>query len=204
MRESLESNGDWTIHQVGAIAPDPDRKRSMQSNVPPNHPLRRLFRGMVEQVFMTELGICDTRLTDYLSAMLGDFVHVDTIFRLHDVDGGVIREISRAEAEAYLGPHVSASARRRLVNRYIGDFTLFWTGVYPESLRLRRRGADRLHQYVAQGRRSYGIASELSENDTDPPAELLQKLSEEFESCVHGLHLVRESWRLGDSDSSQN
>lgn len=166
----------------------------MVSKIAKGHPLRRLFGGLVEQVFMTELGICDPRLTDYVGGLLGDFVHVDAIFRLRTVDGTVIREISQAEADAYLGPEVGGTLRRRLINRYIGDFTLFWSGVYPESLR-RRRGVDRLHEYVVQGRRCYGIASELSDEQVEPPAALLRKLSEEFESCVHGLHLVRESWR---------
>lgn len=102
----------------------------MVSRITSRHPLRRLFRGLVEQVFMAELGVCDTRLTDYLSALLGDFVHVDAIYRLRTVDGEVIREVSRAEAEAYLGPEVDGTCRTRLINRYIGDFTLFWTGVY--------------------------------------------------------------------------
>ena len=166
----------------------------MVSNISPGHPLRRLFGGLVEQVFMIEMGICDTQLTDYLGAMLGDFVHVDAIFRLHTVDGGVIREVSQAEAEAYLGPEIDGTLRTRLINRYIGDFTLFWTGVYPESLRGRGAGVDRLHEYLLQGRRSYGIASELSGARTEPPATLLRKLSDEFECCVHGLRLVRAGW----------
>jgi hypothetical protein len=168
------------------------------------HPLRRLFRGLVEQAFMSELGICDIQLTDYLSALLCDFVHVDAIFRLRTVDGEIIRDISRAEADAYLGPYVDGTRRTWLVNRYIGDFTLFWTGVYPESLRARRAGVNRLQEYLSQGRRSYGIASELSMPDASPPAELLRRLSDEFESCVYGLHLVREGWQQLAADSETN
>jgi hypothetical protein len=172
----------------------------MLPKIPQSHPLRRLFGGLVEQVFMTEMGICDTRLTDYLSALLSEFVHVDAIFRLHTVDGEVIREVSRVEAEAYLGPEVDGTLRARLVNRYIGDFTLFWTGVYPEGLRCRAGRTDRLHEYLLQGRRSYGIASELSTDQAEPPAALLRRLSAEFEACMHGLHLVREGWQqLGAS-----
>ncbi len=167
----------------------------MHSRVPENHPLRKLFRGLVEQVFMTEIGICDPKLTDYLSGLLAEFVHMDSIYRLRTVDGRVIRELSQAEAEAYLGPHVDNTTRRLLINRYIGDFTLFWTGVYPESLRSRHWARDRLQEYLRQGRRAYGIAGELADADTEPPASLLRQLADEFENCVHGLHLVREGWR---------
>ena len=176
----------------------------MVSRIAKDHPLRRLFGGLVEQVFMTEMGICDPRLTDYLSAMLTDFVHVDAIYRLRTADGRVIREVSRVEAEAYLGPEIDPTARRRVINRYIGDFTLFWTGVYPESLRPRRGVVGRLSQYLVQGKRSYDIASELSPADADPPAALLRQLSREFESCVHGLNLVRESWQRLDASVGGN
>ncbi len=175
----------------------------MQSSVPENHPLRALFRGLVEQVFMTEIGICDPRLTDYLSRMLADFVHIDAIYRLRTVDGEVIRDLSRAEAEAYLGPDVDEVTRRRLISRYVGDFTLFWTGVYPESLR-GRRGRDRLGEFVVQGRRGYSIASELSDPESEPAPSLLQQLSEEFENCIHGLHLVREGWRVHEQRFRKN
>lgn len=163
--------------------------------IPPDHPLRRLFSGLVEQVFMTELGVCNPALTDYLSDMLIDFVHIDAIYRLRTMDGRRIVELSEMEAQAWLGPDIPAQQRRRLVNKYIGDFTLFWTGIYPENLRPRHQGVDRLGEYLLQGKRSYGIASELSDADAQPPASLLAQLSEEFECCMHGLHRVRSSWQ---------
>ena len=157
------------------------------------HPLRRLFAGMVEQVFMTDVGICDPTVTDYVSDVLVEFVHVDRIYRLRSVDGETIREISRMEAEAHFAPGLSEGARRRLIHKYIGDFTLFWTGVYPETLRPQHAGVDRLREYMLQGKRCYGIAGELSAANDDPPGSVLQNLSQQFEYCVHGLHLVRAS-----------
>lgn len=173
--------------------------RASDSPIGPDHPLRRLFSGMVEQVFMVELGICDPKLTDYMASILTDFVHVDQIFRLRNVDGTAIREVSRMEAEAQLGLQAAGTQRTATVYRYIGDFTLFWTGLYPEALRLRSGGADRLTEYVLQGKRSYGIASELVSADQSPSQSLLRDLSERFEHCVHGLHLVRGAWSAGGS-----
>lgn len=156
--------------------------------------LDHLFRGTVEHVFMTEVGICDTQLTDYLGRLMLDFIHIDRIFRMHSVDGEVIREVSRLEADAHLGAECAGSGRTRLINRYIGDLTLFWAGVYPEALRPRNAGVDRLHEYVLRGKHSYGVACELTPPESEPPRELLRRLSIEFEACVHGLHLVRASW----------
>ncbi len=170
-----------------------------------DNPLRRLFGGLVEQVFMVDLGICDTGLTDYLGELLTEFVHIDRIYPLRTVDNQVIREISRMEAEAAVGPGLSATRRRRLINKYIGDFTLFWTGVYPEHLRPRKLGTvDRFDAYLRQGKLSYGIASELTAPREHPPAEVLQQLSEQFEYCVHGLRLVRASWERLARGSRRN
>ncbi len=176
----------------------------MTAVLQPGHPLRRLFAGLVEQVFEVDLGICSPTLTDYLADLLSDFVHIDRIYRLRTVSNETISDISRMEADATLGPGVNETRRRRQVNRYIGDFTLFWTGVYPENLHPRRQsGADRLREYLLQGKRSYGIAGELTAPDEEPPADILVRLSDQFEYCAHGLHLVRASWeRLGRPDAA--
>ncbi len=168
----------------------------MLSKIPPNHPLRRMFHGLVEQVFMTDIGICDASLTDYLSDMLAGFVHIDDIYRLRTIDGRIIREVSQMQVDADFGRALTDAERNRLINQYIGDFTLFWTGLYPETLRPRRSsGANRLREYLLQGKRSYGIASELTPAGKEPPPELLANLSAQFECCVHGLQLVRTSWQ---------
>jgi hypothetical protein len=161
--------------------------------------LHRMFSGLVQNVFQAEVGLCDPQVTDYLAQMLTEFVHVDDVFRLHDIDGHAIREISKMRAVAQLGPEIDDHERQRCINRYIGDFTLFWTGVYPEQLRLKRRGGDPISRFVVEGKRSYGIASELSRPDERPPAALLRQLSAQFETCVHGLHLVRENWASSET-----
>lgn len=144
---------------------------------------------------MVEVGICDPGMVGYLGRMLADFVHMDQIYRLRTINNQVIREVSQMEALADLGPQVDETRRRRLINKYIGDFTLFWAGVYPESLRPRfHSGLSRLEAYLRQGKLSYGIASELTSMDEEPPADVLQQLSQQFEYCVHGLHLVRAEW----------
>ena len=85
---------------------------------------------------------------------------------------------------------------RREVHRHIGDFTLFWTGVYPEVLRRLRSAASRDHfiDYCEQGKRSYYIASTFDEAPYRDEAPVLRRLSEEFELCAYGLSQVRREW----------
>jgi len=94
------------------------------------------------------------------------------------------------------GNSVHRPPRERIVHKHVGDFVLFWTGVYPEFLsRLRAPGRkDRLIDYLAQGRRSYYIASTYDEPALRDETRTLRRLSEELEVCAFGLNMVRRSW----------
>ena len=128
-------------------------------NPPPDHPLRRLFAGVTEATFQTRFGVADPDLIDYLSALLSRFVHVDAVHRLRDAAGRRLDRVVDMVAEAAALPPGGRTARE--VHRHIGDFTLFWTGVYPEMLQRLRNALskDQLIDYQEQGKRSYYIAS---------------------------------------------
>src|SRR5437763_14667225 len=99
---------------------------------PPEHPLCRLFAGVTEQTFQSRFGFADPPLVDYLSALLSRFLHVDAIHRLRDAAGKALTQIADMAAEVAQLPPEGRTTRE--VHRHIGDFALFWTGVYPEAL----------------------------------------------------------------------
>ena len=154
--------------------------------------LGSLFAGITEQTFQAELGIADPPLIDYLSGLLLRFIRYDAIFRLRDIVGRRLEDVAGMmwEAEQRQGPP------RREVYRHIGDFTLFWTGVYPEALdRLRKAGTrDSLLDFTQQGKRSYRIAGEYDDDPFTAEAAVLRRLSDEFELCSVGLRKVRDEW----------
>jgi hypothetical protein len=156
--------------------------------------LRRLFAGLTEQTFLTALGVADPPLTDYLSDMLSRFVHIDVIFRLRDATGRRLEEVAAMMIEAEAMPPEGRT--RREVHRHIGDFTLFWTGVYPEALRRLRSvmTKDQFIDYCEQGKRSYYIASTFGDDPYRDEAPVLRRLSHEFELCAYGLSQVRREW----------
>jgi hypothetical protein len=160
----------------------------------PDHPLRRLFAGLTEQTFIDTLGVADPRLTDYLSELLARFIHIETIFRLRDAAGRRLEEVAEMVLEAEAMPPEGRT--RREVHRHIGDFTLFWTGVYPEALKRLRSlfSKDHFIDYCQQGKRSYYIASTFEEGPYREEASVLRRLSEEFELCAFGLLQVRHQW----------
>ena len=158
-----------------------------------DHPLRRLFAGLTEQTFIQTIGVADPPLTDYLSEMLSRFIHVDAIYRLRDSTGKRLEEVAEMMIEAEALPE---GRTRREVHRHIGDFTLFWTGVYPERLRRLRDALSKDHfiDYCAQGKRSYYIASTFADEPYREEAPVLRRLSAEFELCAYGLNQVRREW----------
>jgi hypothetical protein len=158
----------------------------------PDHPLRRLFAGVTEYTFQTTLGVADTELVDYLSLLLSRFVHVDVLHRLKNTQGKQLHEVVDMLFEAEALPPEGRT--RREYHRHIGDFTLFWTGLYPEGVRRMRAllSKDNLIDYTSQGKRSYYIASTFEDDDHREECRVLRRLSEEFELCAYGLNRVRQ------------
>jgi hypothetical protein len=166
-----------------------------------DHPLRRYFSGLTEHTFMARLGVADPSLTDYLSLLLSRFIHVDSLHRLHDAAGRRLEEVADMLMEAEALPQ---GRTRREVHRHIGDFTLFWTGVYPEALRRLRSVLTKDHfiNYCEQGKRSYYIASTFADDPYREEAPVLRRLSDQFEMCAFGLSQVRKEWEAKRSSGA--
>ena len=168
------------------------------------HPLRRLFTGLVEHAFCAEVGLCDPYLTDYLADLLVDFTHIDRFNVIRNMEDKRLEQIAAMLAVMCDEPPASRVERDRTMYRRIGDYTLFWAGVYPE--RLKRSACsphDVLLSYVSQGKRSYAIVSDLAGEDGVLPASLFRHLSEDFEFCLYGLGLVRRGWENADCNARE-
>ena len=160
--------------------------------------LHRFFAGVTEYAFAVRMGVVDPPLVDYVSAMLVRFVKNDAIYGLRSPRGERLMQVADmlAEAQARQG-----SARRRM-HRHIGDFTLFWSGVYPEIARRMRQGRkDSLIDYCDQGKRNYYLASTLPDTEEEhAPDDVLKRLSDNFELCVYGLGEVRRQWEQREGE----
>src|SRR5271154_4455660 len=160
----------------------------------PEHPLHRLFSGLTEHTFMTTLGVADPPLTDYLCEMLSRFIAISAVYRLRDTAGRRLEEVADMMIQAEAMPPQGRT--RREVHRHIGDFTLFWTGVYPEALKKLRSALrkDSFIDYCEQGKRSYYIASTFQDEPYRDEAPVLRRLSDGFELMAYGLTQVRREW----------
>ncbi|MDZ4851438.1 MAG: hypothetical protein SGI77_19280 [Pirellulaceae bacterium] len=171
------------------------------SHSPDSKALERFFCGFAEYIFHSRLGIADTELVTYISDLLIRFTKMESMHRIRHLNGRPATEVvgMMAEAEQRIG------IAKREVHRHIGDFALFWTGLYPESLR-ELQGPDRRDQFVSychQGKRAYEIASAIEpDSEVLAPSALLKRLSEQFEMCAYGLREVRRQWESPDDDKS--
>lgn len=163
--------------------------------------IERFFRGLAEYVFQSRLGVADVELIDYIGDMLLRFIRVDSMYPVRRANGRPALEVFEmiCEAEKRIG------LARREVHRHIGDFTLFWSGMYPESVQ-KMKSSQRLDgflSYCDQGKRAYRIASEIDGGSDRPPCEVLSRLSDQFEMCAYGLREVRREWETGDDHGNR-
>jgi hypothetical protein len=160
--------------------------------------VRRFFTGITEYAFHARLGVADPPLVDYIAELLVRFVRSDELYPVRSIRGQRLVQVADMLVEAQ---HREGPARQK-VHRHIGDFTLFWTGVYPEVIDgLRRGGKDALINYQEQGKRAYWIASTIPVEREAAPADVLKRLSENFDLCVYGLSEVRRQWEQQDGDA---
>lgn len=158
--------------------------------------LRRMFAGLAEDAFLTNVGLADPILIDYVSDLLARFIHHDAVYRLRDGQGRQLHEVADMVIEAEALP--TEGRVRREYHRHIGDFTLFWTGLFPDAVQRMRSAQhkDYFINYIEQGKRSYSIAGSGEENIPEVPCAILRRLSKEFELCALGLHHVRREFAL--------
>jgi hypothetical protein len=142
------------------------------------------------------MGVVDPPLIDYLSALLVRFVRNDEVFAVRSPTGRRLDQVADMLTEAQF----RQGEARRQIHRHIGDFTLFWLGVYPEVVdRMRSGRKDALIDYHQQGKRAYYIASTIPVEQETAPTDVLQRLSDQFDLCVYGLSEVRRQWEQSDN-----
>ena len=160
-----------------------------------NHPLRTLFQHLVCGNFRRGAQLEDADVADYVSDMLTNFTHVENLFRVRNARGKRLTDVAEMLVES--NPLLDAPSfdRERAVRKHVGDFTLFYTGLFPEAVgalpKLRPLSVDTFVDYVAAGKESYRVVSSFNMEEYRSEAPLFGKLAYHFEQCVHGLNLVK-------------
>ena len=160
-----------------------------------NHPLRTLFQHLVRGNFRRGAQLDDPEVADYVSSMLTEFTHLENLYKIRNARGQRLGDVAEMIVES--NPLLDAPSfdRERAVRKHVGDFTLFYTGLFPEAVgalpRLKPLSVDTFVDYVKAGKESYRIVSAFNMFEYREEAPLFGRLAYHFEQCVHGLNLVK-------------
>lgn len=157
------------------------------------------FGELVERNFH-QTPLDDSRLISYITDLLAEFADVKNLYKIRDMRGRQLEDVG--EMIIASNPLLDAPSfdRERQVRKHIGDFTLFFTGMFPEAigrLRINQARLRSLVDYVKAGKESYYIVAQFDQFEYRKVAPLFRMLSEEFEMCVYGLNLIRQDLDVG-------
>ncbi|MGA9042803.1 MAG: hypothetical protein WB421_19885 [Terriglobales bacterium] len=163
--------------------------------IPESHPLQQLFKELVARHYAEQIGIRDPQIVAYVAHLLVDFIEVDQMYKIRNSDGKPLTDVGEmlVESDPVYGPAPSFD-RERQVRKHIGDYTLFFAGMFPESInhfRLRRQRVENFVEWVKAGKESYYIVSKFEHFEYTKVAPLFASLSNHFEQCVYGLNMVK-------------
>jgi hypothetical protein len=163
--------------------------------IPESHPLQQLFIELVGRHYAEEIGLRDPQIVNYVAHLMAEFCDAEELFRIRNAQGQPLTDVGEmlVESNPVFGPAPSFD-RERQVRKHIGDYTLFFTGMFPESInhfRLRRHRMENFVDWIKAGKESYYIVSKFEHFEYAKVAPLFANLSRNFEQCVYGLNLVK-------------
>lgn len=151
--------------------------------------LHRFFSQIVQRHVPGGTGV-----PEYISGILTDFVHVDSLYRIRNARGKRLEDVGEMLLESNPLLDGRSFDRERQVRKHIGDYTLFLTGLFPEYVAtLPRRGLrlDSMVDYVKAGKESYRIVASFDLFEYRHEAALFRQLADRFEYCVFGLNQMK-------------
>jgi hypothetical protein len=174
-----------------------------QAMIPESHSLQQLFTELIDQHFDRDIGLRDPEVKDYVVNVLAEFCQCEQLYKICEAGGRPLHDVGEMllQADPVYGPAPSFD-RERQVRKHIGDYTLFFSGMFPESVnhyRLRRQRLENFIDFIRAGKESYYIVSKFDQFEYARLSPLFAKLAREFESCVYGLNLVK-----GDLEEMQH
>jgi len=169
--------------------------RGLKIMIPESHPLQDLFQDLVGRHYAEEIGIRDPQVVAYVSHLLAEFCEADQLFKIHDASDRPLTDVGEMliESDPIHGPAPSFD-RERQVRKHIGDYALFFAGMFPDSInhfRLRRQRLENFVEWIKAGKESYYIVSKFEHFEYAKVAPLFACLSKNFEGCVYGLNMVK-------------
>ncbi len=163
--------------------------------IPESHPLEKFFIDIVGRRYAEEIGLRDPQIVNYVAHLLTEFCEAEQLFKVRNAAGQPLTDVGEMllESDPVFGPAPSFDHERQ-VRKHIGDYTLFFAGMFPESInhfRLRKQRVENFIDWIRAGKESYYIVSKFEHFEYTKVAPLFASLSSHFEQCVYGLNRVK-------------
>ncbi|MBI4420053.1 MAG: hypothetical protein HY560_04440 [Gemmatimonadetes bacterium] len=154
-------------------------------------PSAPLFIYVAVRHALRRVGIDDSELGDYLSALLLEFGARDRAHRISPADDQVYRYVSDIVADLDL---VADHRRAFLLRAHLGNFSLWLAGVFPDYIAARRErhGGPDLGYYEEMGARGFRLASDHQLAKEWDLTELYHRAAESFERLRVGLNRLSD------------
>ncbi len=149
--------------------------------------LRSFFGKLIRMSFYDLGKEKDTQVASYLVEVLADFVEAERLFKIRGSGGEKVETVVEMVLDNQSGSR-ETSERERDLRKYIGDFTLFMTGIFRDYV---IRGSY-FHYYINEGSRSYFLVSKFDLKTGKGNPIMFTKLSNEFEFYSGALDYMRK------------
>jgi hypothetical protein len=97
-----------------------------------SHPLQQLFIELVGRHYAEEIGLRDPQIVNYVAHLMAEFCDAEQLFKIRNAGGQRLADVGEmlVESNPVFGPAPSFD-RERQVRKHIGDYTLFFAGMFP-------------------------------------------------------------------------
>ncbi len=152
--------------------------------------LQGFFLNLTRRSFW-QLGINDATVARYVAEVLTDFASADSLYRVRSHTGKKMESVAEIVAKRRPeGDPEGGILRERALRKYLGDYTLFMSGIFRSHV----EGNGFLDYYLEEGRRSYWTVSELDLSLYRTGFILFQELSRKFEYYSGALDYMRKAY----------
>lgn len=152
--------------------------------------LQNFFLNLTRQSF-SQLGIHDGTVASYVAEVLAAFACSDNLYRIRSRAGKKLDSVvEMLEETGPSGAQEGRLLRERALRKYLGDYTLFMSGIFRSHV----EGRGFLNYYLQEGRRSYWTVSELDLSLYRTGFLLFQDLSKKFEYYSGALDYMRRAY----------
>ncbi|MGB8355142.1 MAG: hypothetical protein WCD79_14690 [Chthoniobacteraceae bacterium] len=163
-----------------------------QLSISPQFYFYILIRRVLKQT-----GITDRKISDYLASLLETFSRTARMKSPVDEEGAPIQYLS----DMLMALRNASPSQTFLIRAHVGNYSLFITGIFRESIERRsRRGAPDFSYYEEMGRMNYYVVANHSVARSCDLADVFKALSEKFRDIRLALNCLSDQLMNIDDD----